>query len=199
MLFGVDTSTWGSVRPFWYYIYIPGMLQEIHPKSVINTDSVKINTSLLMMRECQINVICYDKSVAASVWKGSFSFQKQLLPTFLLFRWRASLTRQRCAMKMYLWVFLWKRMFPDGSDLNTFFLYKVYIHDSKSTTATIIQQPEFDKESNFCLGLVLSLLLYQKKFSFTLGGGVSIYFMIFASVDNYLCILSIYFTISVFL
>ena len=84
-------------------------------------------------------------------------------------------------------------------DLNTFFLYKVYVYDSKSTTATILQQPEFDKESDFCLGLVLSLLLYQKKFSFTLGGGVSIYFMIIASVDNFLGILSIYFTILVFL
>ena len=30
------------------------MYQEIHPTSVIDIDSVRINTSLMMMRECQI-------------------------------------------------------------------------------------------------------------------------------------------------
>ena len=31
--------------------------QEIHPYSAMNIDSVKINTSLIMMRECEILIL----------------------------------------------------------------------------------------------------------------------------------------------
>ena len=39
-----------------YIIPVANEYQEIHPCSAVNIDSVKINTSLIMMRECRTSI-----------------------------------------------------------------------------------------------------------------------------------------------
>ena len=60
-----------------YAIYAYREYQEIHPYSVVNIDSVKINTSLIMMKECFVLSLVKEKLEHLQCEQASYDIKQR--------------------------------------------------------------------------------------------------------------------------